>query len=113
MFIDKKKKHDEELAEEYGQKNDQIQILMKLEKTSVPSLEGHVDESSQIKAKIGKLTYKNDTEAYLTTFECLMEANKIDMSCWFFHIATQRSGRVQQAYAALPVQRCVSMHMAN
>lgn len=42
-----------------------------------------------------------------------MEANKIDKSCWFFHITTQWSGRVQQAYAGLPVQRCVSMHMAN
>ena len=86
---------------------------MKLEKTGVPSLEGHINEASQTKTKIAKLTYKNDTEDYLTTFECLMEANKIDKSCWFFHKATQRSGRVQQAYAALPVQRCVSMHMAN
>ena len=60
MFIDKRKKHDEELAEEHGQRNNQIQILMKLEKTGIPSLEGHVDKSSQTKAKITKLTDKND-----------------------------------------------------
>ena len=89
MFIDKRKKHDEELAKEQGQKNNHIQILMKLEKTGVPSLEGHIDEASQTKAKIAKLAYKNDTEDYLTTFKCLIEANNIDKSCWFFHIATQ------------------------
>lgn len=55
MFIDKRKKHDEELAEEHGQKNDHIQILMKLKKTGVPKLEGHIDEASQTKAKIAKL----------------------------------------------------------
>ena len=65
MFMDKKKKDDEELAEEHGQRNEQMQMLMKLvEITSVYSLEGHIDESSQTKANIAKLTDKNDIECY-------------------------------------------------
>lgn len=43
--MNKRKKHDEELVEEHGQGNEQMQMLMKLvEKTS---LEGHVGKSSQ------------------------------------------------------------------
>ena len=45
LLMNKRKKHDEELVEEHGQGNEQMQLLTKLvEKTS---LEGHVGKSSQ------------------------------------------------------------------
>ena len=82
-----KKKHDEELVEEHGQGNEQMQMLMKLvEKTS---LEGHIGKSSQTYSKIAKLTDKNNIEVYLMTCEYLMEVYKLYKSHWFFHPATQ------------------------
>ena len=44
MFMDKRKKH-EELDKEHSQRDEQIQMLMRLKKTDVPSFEGRVDES--------------------------------------------------------------------
>ena len=86
--MDKRKKH-EELVEEYSQRNEQMnkQMLMKLVKKLV--FEGSHCESSQTKTTTTKFTDKNNIEAYLTTFEHLMEVYKLYKSHWFFHLATQ------------------------
>ena len=40
-------------------------------------------------------------EAYLTTFERIMEVNEISRERWPFQLAPQLTGKAQQAYAAL------------
>ena len=52
--------------------------------------------------KVAKLTDQDDTEAFLVTFERLMEAYEVPKARWAYKLATQLSGRAQQAYAAMP-----------
>ena len=51
--------------------------------------------------KVTKLTEEDDIEAYLTTFERLMQAYEIQRERWVFKLAPQLSGKAQQAYAAM------------
>ena len=52
--------------------------------------------------KLCTLTEANDIEAYLTTFERMMEAYEIDKARWVFKLAPQLSGKAQQTYSTLP-----------
>ena len=48
-----------------------------------------------------KLTPSEDIEAYLSTFERMMEAFKVKREFWAFKLAPQLSGNAQQAFAAM------------
>ena len=48
-----------------------------------------------------KLTPSEDIEAYLSTFERMMEAFKVKKELWAFKLAPQLSGKAQQAFAAM------------
>ena len=48
------------------------------------------------------LSEKDNIEAYLVTFERIMEAYKVPKSEWKYHLAHQLTGRAQHAFAALP-----------
>ena len=52
--------------------------------------------------KLTKLSDADDVEAYLTTFERMMQAYKIPKERWVYKLAPQLTGRAQQAYAAMP-----------
>ena len=52
--------------------------------------------------KLTKLGEGDDIEAYLTTFERIMEAHKVRRERWSYQLAPQLTGKAQQAYAALP-----------
>ena len=52
--------------------------------------------------KLTKLTESDDIEAYLTTFERMMEAYEVSRAHWTFKLVPQLTGKAQQAYAALP-----------
>ena len=52
--------------------------------------------------KLARLTENDDIEAYLTTFERVMEAYEVNRARWSFKLALQLTGKAQQAYAALP-----------
>ena len=43
-------------------------------------------------------------EAYLTTFERMMEAFQVDKAKWAYLLAPQLTGKAQQAYAAMALQ---------
>ena len=58
--------------------------------------EDHVDQ-----LKLTKLTAAEDIEAYLKTFERMMEVYRVNKDRWAFKLAPQLTGRAQQAYAAL------------
>ena len=55
----------------------------------------------ETEAKVTKLTEKDDIEAYLTTFEQLMEVYEVPQTRWSFNLAPQLIGRAQQAYPEL------------
>ena len=48
-----------------------------------------------------KLTEADDIEAYLITFESLMQAYEVSQERWAFKLAPQLVNKAQQAYAAL------------
>ena len=50
--------------------------------------------------KVTKLTEADDIEAYLTTFERLMQVYEVPQERWAFKLAPQLVGKAQQAYAA-------------
>ena len=52
--------------------------------------------------KLARLAESDDIEAYLTTFERVMEAYEVNRARWSFKLAPQLTGKAQQAYAALP-----------
>ena len=52
--------------------------------------------------KLTRLTDSDDIESYLTTFERVMAANEVNRERWSYQLAPYLTGKVQQAYAALP-----------
>lgn len=52
--------------------------------------------------KLTKLSEADDVEAYLTTFERMMQAYKVPNECLVYKLVPQLIGRAQQAYAAMP-----------
>ena len=53
--------------------------------------------------KLVQLTEQDDIEAYLVTFERIMQAYEIPRAQWTYHLAPQLTGKAQQAFAALPL----------
>ena len=51
--------------------------------------------------KLTRLSENDDVEAYLKTFERIMEAHEVRKDKWSFKLAPQLTGKAQQAYAAL------------
>jgi len=58
------------------------------------------------KLKIANLSDQDDIEAYLVTFERLMEAYEISKQCWAFKLVPQLSGHAQQACSSMPSEQC-------
>ena len=52
--------------------------------------------------KLTRLSDSDNIEAYLTTFERIMEAHEVSRDRWSFKLAPQLTGKAQEAYAALP-----------
>ena len=58
--------------------------------------------ASELSVKLVPLNEKDDIEAYLVTFERIMEAHKVPEDRWSHYVAPQLTGRAQLAFAALP-----------
>ena len=78
----------------------QMEYLERLvtERTTLETTRRSADAES---VKLTRLGESDDVEAYLTTFERIMEVNEIDRGRWPFQLAPQLTGKAQQAYAAL------------
>lgn len=57
-----------------------------------------------------KLSQSDDVEAYLTTFERMMEAYEVDRAHWAFKLSPQLTGKAQQAYAVLSAEDATDYH---
>ena len=51
--------------------------------------------------KVAKLMDQDDIDAFLVTFERLMEAYEVPKARWAYKLATQLSGRAQQAHVVM------------
>ena len=81
-----------------------MELLLKLVEEVQGNRGGGLESRSMSEteeARVTKLTEENDIEAYLTTFERMMDAYEVPQSRWSFKLAPQLIGRAQQAYAGL------------
>ena len=77
----------------------QMERQMKVVEDSKPTA---VKAAGELSVKFVPLSEKDDIEAYLVTFERIMEAHKVPESRWPHYLAPQLTGRAQLAFAALP-----------
>ena len=79
---------------------EQMERLMKVVEGSTGGAQSTA--GTKLNVKLVPLTEKDDIEAYLVTFERIMEGQKIGKDSWSHYLAPQLTGRAQLAFAALP-----------
>lgn len=87
----------DEKQEQRRQQQIQTEALLQLVKQSTAS-------HARSDLKLTRLQETDEIEAYLTTFERLMVAHKIERKNWPYRLAPQLTGRAQQAFAAMDVE---------
>ena len=98
LMMEDRKQRDVEMKEERKRHEETVErLLEKLDKVSTRSL-----DSVDTRHILSKLTEEDDIEAYLTTFERMMEGHSIEKAKWSYRLAPNLTGRAQQAFAALP-----------
>ena len=79
----------------------QMEKLMKVvadsKATPVTKIKGELSG-----VKLVPLSERDDIEAYLVTFERVMEAHKVEKDRWAHYLAPQLTGKAQLAFAAVP-----------
>ena len=96
------KRRDAEHQLQMEQLKGQMEILRSITLPATPALEGEPPKGELKNAvKLTKLTEGEDIEAYLKTFERLMEAYEVPKERWAYRLAPQLTGKAQQAYAAV------------
>ena len=116
FLMEERLKQDEEIAREWRRRDDKIaeerwkhaemfSMLMKIMEESSRRWNSATTSSSYFgrheEMKLTRLTEKDDIEAYLTTFERMMEVYGIGKEKWAYKLAPQLTGKAQQAYAAM------------
>ena len=61
-------------------------------------------KDTEVEPKLTKLGESDDVEAYLTTFELMMAAYRVDRFQWVYRLAPCLTRKAQQAYAAMPTE---------
>ena len=78
-----------------------LDVLTRLvERSHTPAVDRRSSPGELKLTKFSETT--DDIEAYLTTFERLMTAHHVDTAQWAYLLASQLTGKVQQAFAAMP-----------
>ena len=100
-------RREEQAAAEKQQMLAQMEVLKQLvESARREERPGRVEvPADREKVKLTKLSEQDDIEAYLTTFERMMAAHRVEEAHWAYKLAPQLTGRAQQAYAALPADQ--------
>ena len=78
------------------QMRDHMQALMDV----VTSKEKAPPPRNSLEVKLVPLSAKDDIEAYLVTFELVMQAHEIPENRWPIHLTPQLTGKTQLAYVA-------------
>ena len=93
--------YEEESDRRMQEMRQQMELLQKLvQDRPKAALVRGPDETEHM--RLTRLSDGDDIEAYLTTFERMMEAYGVSRERWPFKLAPQLTGKAQQAYAALP-----------
>ena len=81
---------------------EQIEMLQQLvtERHTTTTRRSSSDHESM---RLSRLSEQDDIEAYLLTFERMMQAYKVDRPRWTYKLAPPLTSKAQQAYAALSV----------
>ena len=96
------RKREEEVERRERESRQQMDLLRELVQELHDERERNAERVAREKdAKVAKLTEGDDIEAYLTTFERLMDTAGIPRVRWVSKLAPQLTGKAQQAYAAL------------
>ena len=95
---------------EHKQHVQQMQLQLDMMKSLMERSQAREDELAKRakkghdQLKLTKLTKSEDIEAYLTTFERMMQVYEVDEDRWAFMLAPQLTGKAQKAYAALKAE---------
>ena len=99
------KRRDAEHQLQMEQLKGQMEILRSITvpaaATPARPLEGDAATGPKDSLKLTKLTDGEDIEAFLKTFERLMEAYEVPKERWAYWLAPQLTGKAQQVYAAV------------
>ena len=111
VMIEDRKRREEEIADERLRQREENERRMAEMREQVQMLQRLVTERATItptrtrgegdSARLTRLSDSDDIEAYLNTFERMMEAFEVDRARWPYKLAPQLTGKAQQAYAAL------------
>ena len=105
MLLEDRRQREQETERRLREMQQHVDSLLRVvEKTTSGSGLG-AGGSHESEAKVSKLTEADDIEAYLTTFERLMGAFSVPKERWVFKLAPQLTGKAQQAYAALDLDK--------
>ena len=95
-MMEDRKKRDSELLEERKRHEETVEhLLARLDTVASRPL------NPASRPTLSKLTEEDDIEAYLTTFERMMEGYSIDKGKWSYKLAPNLTGRAQQAFCSL------------
>ena len=113
IMIDDRRKREEEIAQERERRDremdarvremsQQMELMRELVEKNQNGREGRENVlTSGEHLRLTKLSDQDDIEAYLTTFERMMKAYKVEKAKWVYLLAPQLTGKAQQAYAAM------------
>ena len=98
-MMEDRKKRDIKLSEERKRHEATVErLLARLDTVASRPLD---PASLDTRPTLSKLTEEDDIEAYLTTFERMMEGYSIDKGKWSYKLAPNLTGRAQQAFCSL------------
>ena len=115
MLVDNRRWRDKEFAEEQRRREKkmvaererhkwEVEARMAEIRVTLVSRSGSMGgEQTMVsnELKVAKLTDRDNIKAFLVTFERLMEAYEVPKARWAYKLATQLTGRAQQAYATM------------
>ena len=105
MLLEDRRQREVETERRLQEMQQHVESLLKVVEKTTSGLGLGAGGSHEGEAKVSKLTEADDIEAYLTTFERLMEAFSVPKERWVFKLAPQLTGKAQQAYAALDLDK--------
>ena len=120
-IAEKRRRHDRERAEEHRRYEEererrirdmtkQFELLREMvtAHTAQPIAAPIGAQRERESVKLTHLSDNDDIEAYLTTFERMMEAYEIEGARWPYNLAPQLIGKAQQASASLSLDEAKS-----
>ena len=100
-IAEERRHHEEESERHRTEMRSHMDLLQRLVAERPTSASARTSGENE-HVRLTRLSDDDDIEAYLTTFERMMEAYEVERARWSFKLAPQLTGKAQQAYAALP-----------